>query len=79
MARNKDLLASKFWLMGKKSSIVLDPERQLGLPVIGKTNILPQSLFNLYKGGESVQLIAALYNIDENSVKDAIKFCQTAA
>ena len=76
---NKDLLASKFWPMGKKSSIVLDPQRQLGLPVIGETNILPQSLFNLYKGGESVQLIAALYNIDENSVKDAIKFCQTAA
>ena len=76
---NKDLLASKFWPMGKKSSIVLDPERQLGLPVIGKTNILPQSLFNLYKGGESVQLIASLYDIDENSVKDAIEFCQSAA
>ncbi|WP_298651593.1 DUF433 domain-containing protein [uncultured Proteiniphilum sp.] len=76
---NEDFLVSKFWPRGKKSSIVLDPEHQLGQPVINKTNILPQSLYNLYKGGESVEFIASLYDIDEKSVRDAIDFCKSAA
>ncbi len=76
---DEDFLASKFWPMGKESSIVLDPERQQGQPIIDKTNILPQSLYNLYKGGESVEFIALLYDIDKKSVKDALDFCKSVA
>lgn len=75
----EDLLASKFWPMGKKSSIVLDPERQMGQPVIKYTNISPATLYNLYRGGESLDFIAHLYDIDLKSVKDAIDFCKSAA
>lgn len=75
----EDLLASKFWPMGKDSSIVLDPERQLGQPIVNQTNISPQSLYPLYKGGETMEFIASLYNIDSKSVKDAIEFCKPAA
>jgi uncharacterized protein (DUF433 family) len=76
---DQDLIASKFWPMGKQNSIVLDPKRQLGQPVINETNIQPQVLFTLFKGGESIPFIAYLYDLDEKSVKGAIDFCNSAA
>lgn len=71
-------LASKFWPLGKSKSIVIDPKRQFGHPVIGKTNIYPETLFNLYRGGEPVKFIAFTYEIDEQQVLDALDFCSAA-
>jgi uncharacterized protein (DUF433 family) len=73
-----EFLASRFWPLGKKKSIVIDPKRQFGHPVIGKTNIYPETLFNLYKGGEPIDFIAFIYEIEKQQVKDAIDFCSAA-
>lgn len=75
---DNDLLASRFWPLGKSKSILIDPKRQFGHPVIGKTNIYPETLFSLYKGGEPIDFIAFTYEIDEQQVLDAIDFCTAA-
>lgn len=75
---DKDLLATRFWPLGKNKSVVVDPKRQFGHPVVGKTNIYPETLYNLYKAGEPEKFIAFTYEISEQDVKDAIEYCKAA-
>lgn len=72
-------LAEKFFPLGKKNSVVVDPHHQFGQPVITNTNIFPQTIFNLYIAKESKQFIAASYDISLKQVNDAIAFCKNAA
>ena len=74
-----DNLAVRYYPMGKEKSIVIDPKRKFGSAVVGDTNIYPETLYSYYKGGESIKYIAALFEIDEQMVKDAISFCKQAA
>ena len=71
-------LASRFWPIGKENSIVCDPERQFGHAVIEDTNIYPDVIFSLYKAGEPTKFIAAVYEISEKQVDDAIRYCMAA-
>ncbi|MGF1637011.1 MAG: DUF433 domain-containing protein [Cyclobacteriaceae bacterium] len=75
---DNEFLATKFWPLGKTKSIVIDPKRQFGQPVIGNTNIYPETLFNLYKGGDSIDFIAFTYDLEKHQVIDAIDFCNAA-
>ena len=75
---DNELIASRFWPLGKDRNIVVDPMRQFGHPVIGSTNIYPETLFNLYKAGEPLEFIAFTYEIDLDHVRDAIEFCKAA-
>ena len=75
---NNELLATKFWPMGREKNIVLDPKRQFGHPVVGNSNIYPETLYNLYISGEPIKFIAYSFEINEVMVKDAIEFCKAA-
>lgn len=72
-------LAEKFYPLGKKNSVVVDPHHQFGQPVISETNIFPQTIFNLYNAKESKQFIAASYDITLKQVNDSIAYCKKAA
>lgn len=72
-------LAEKFYPLGKKNSVVVDPHHQFGQPVIANTNIFPKTIFNLYNAKESKQYIAASYELTLKQVNDAIAFCKNAA
>ncbi len=74
-----DELATRLWPMGRKSSIVVDPQHHFGQPVINGTNIVPDTIFNMSLAGENNKFIALIYNISEKQVTDAIKFCKKAA
>jgi uncharacterized protein (DUF433 family) len=76
---NKSNLAERFFPLGKEHSIVIDPKRQFGQPVIGATNILSESVFNLFRGGESIDVIQRLYDLTGEQVNDAILYHQHAA
>lgn len=71
-------IVSKFWPLGKDKSIVVDPKRQFGHATIEKTNIFPETIFNMFKAGEPIEFIAFAYNLDEKSVRDAINYCNAA-
>lgn len=73
-----NLLANKFYPLGKDKDIVVDPTRQFGHPVIGQTNIFPESIYNMYKAGEPKKFIAFTYEISEREVQSAIEYCKAA-
>lgn len=74
----EDELVSKLWPMGKDHSIVIDPKRKFGHPIIDGRNIYPETLYGYFKAGESISFIAYIFEITEKEVKDAIEFCEAA-
>ncbi|MBM2814613.1 MAG: hypothetical protein HW421_1375 [Ignavibacteria bacterium] len=74
-----DNLAERYWPLGKGHSIVVDPKHQFGAPTIDGTNILTNTIYGFYKGGESIDFIASIYNINVQQVKDAIYYYQRKA
>lgn len=71
-------LAHKFYPLGKDRTVVVNPQNQFGQPIIEGTNILSETLYNLYLGGDSKEFIAKLYNITPQNVIDAIEFSKAA-
>lgn len=76
---NSNNIAKAYFPLGKDKKIVVDPEHQFGEPVLLNTNILASTVYKMYKAGDSVKLISKVYNLDENSVNDAILFFESAA
>lgn len=73
-------VAERFYPLGKDKHIIVDPHHQFGQPVIEKTNILAQTLFELYESGESKKFLSRLYDLTENDINDALElFNKTAA
>lgn len=76
---DNDMLASRFWPMGKKHKVVCDPLRKFGQPVLDGTSIQSEAIYRMYLAEESISFIASIYEIPVNMVKDAIAFHKNAA
>jgi uncharacterized protein (DUF433 family) len=74
-----DLIAAKYWPMGKKCKIVCDPHHKFGQPTIQGTNIQAEAIYRMFVAHEPVTFIADVYNITPKNVKDAVAFYKTAA
>ncbi|AFL84873.1 hypothetical protein Belba_2310 [Belliella baltica DSM 15883] len=72
-------VVSKLWPMGKESSIVIDPQRKFGHPIIEGKNIYPETIYGHFKAGDPVDYIAYIYQISEKQAQDAITYCESAA
>jgi len=66
-------IAERFYPLGKDKHIIVDPHHQFGQPVIERTNILAQTLNELYNAGESMSFLARLYELNVADVKNAIE------
>jgi uncharacterized protein (DUF433 family) len=69
-----DKLAKTFYPLGRESSIVVDPRRRFGQPVISNTNITPDTVFGLHRAGESNEFIGRIYDLTAKQVADAIAY-----
>lgn len=69
-----DLVAKRLFPLGKSKQIVVDPLHQFGQPVIIGTNLQTQTIFSLYKAGESKINICKLYDLTEKDVNEALLF-----
>lgn len=76
---DQDMLASRFWPLGKESDVVCDPHRKFGQPVLDNTSIQSEAIYRMYLADEPIDFIASIYEISQKSVKDAIKFHKSAA
>ena len=76
---DEDLLASKYWPLGKEYKIVCDPHHKFGQPVIDGTNIQAEAIYKMYEAKEPIPFIADIYEISEDKVRDAVKFFKKAA
>lgn len=70
--------AHKYYPLGKKNAVVVNPKNQFGQPIIEGTNIAAQTIIELHESGESIKMISKLYDISQKQVKDAIQFNQAA-
>mgnify|MGYP003147496254 CR=1 FL=1 len=75
---DKDNLASRFWPIGKEKSILVDPKRRFGHPVIDGKNIFPEIIFKHHQAGDPISYIAHVYEISENEVNHALEYCEAA-
>ncbi len=75
---DNDNLASRFWPMGKKKSILVDPERRFGHPVIDGKNIFPEVIYNHHNAGDPIKYIAHIYELSEDEVNHALEYCDAA-
>lgn len=71
-------LASRFWPLGKNKSILIDPSRKFGHPVINNHNIYPETIYNLYMAGDPIKYIAHVYPLSKKQIYDALEYCKAA-
>ncbi|GHB70822.1 DUF433 domain-containing protein [Persicitalea jodogahamensis] len=69
-----DSLATKLYPQGRESAIQIDPNRQSGRPVVGDTEVLSRSVFDLYLQGNTVTDLAERFKLSTKQVEDAIAF-----
>ena len=72
---------SRYWPLGKRSRIVLDPTRRFGQPIDDTTGIATSILYTATQAGkgQSVREVAAWYGVPEAAVKRAIEFERSIA
>lgn len=66
-------LAKMWWPIGRDRSVVIDPKRHFGQPIV-EQGVPTSILFQPYRAGRSIESIAAWYEVNEQAVKDAIDF-----
>jgi len=71
-------LASKLWPLGKEKSILIDPSRKFGHPVMEMKNIYPETIYGHFKAGDPIEYISYVYELTEKEVRDAIEFIAAA-
>lgn len=64
----------RWWPLGMKRGIVLDPNRQFGQPITARSGIATDVIQAASKAGQTAKEIAEWYELDVQSVRDAIEF-----
>jgi len=76
--RDLDFSADKrllrWWPLSKSRSVVLDPHRQFGQPIVSDAGVATEILYLAVKAGESQRDVANWYEVKESDVRDAIDF-----
>lgn len=69
-----DLLAKRFYPLKKTKSIVIDPKKQFGKPIISGKGVRTEVVYRFFLGGESKEGICKLYNLELDQVENAILY-----
>ena len=69
----------RWWPLGLDRAVVLDPRRHFGQPIASRSGIATEILQAAAKAGQTAQEIAEWYELDIQSVRDAIEFEQKLA
>ena len=67
-------VAERWWLMPGRRTIVADPERSFGQPIVASSGLLTARVVQEVKAERSVERVAKLYDLPIRSVRDAVKF-----
>lgn len=66
--------AERWWPLGLERSIVLDPNRAFGAPIVSKGGVPTRILYNAVNIEQSIDFVAAWYEIEKQEVHDAITY-----
>lgn len=75
---NSEEMASRFWPIGKDKSIIVDPERKFGHPVVDGRNIYPETIYKNFTAGDSKEYLAYVYDLTNYQIDHAIEYCMVA-
>jgi uncharacterized protein (DUF433 family) len=74
-----DQKIGEWWPLGHERSIVIDPDRMFGQPIIAAVGVPTAILARAYRAERSAEIVARWYEVDERSVMDAVEFERLAA
>jgi uncharacterized protein (DUF433 family) len=66
--------AERWWPLGKKEGIVLDPSRSMGQPILNNYNVKTELIYELYKTGHSINEISEWYELEKKAIELAINY-----
>jgi len=69
-----DERVERWWLVPARKTIVADPKRSFGQPIVDKVGILTSRVVQELKAEGSVERVAKLYEVPVSAIRDAIKF-----
>jgi len=69
----------RWWPLGEKRFVVLDPTRNFGRPIVGRHGVPTEVLANAVKAAGSVAEVAHWYEVPEPEIQDAVEFEQRLA
>lgn len=69
----------RWWPLGIDRSVVLDPRRLFGQPIVTRGGVATEILHAAARAGQTIEEIADWYELDPTSVQDAIDFEQKLA
>jgi uncharacterized protein (DUF433 family) len=72
----KDNTLLRWWPLGEKRSVVLDPKRSFGQPIVSKDGVPTHFLAKALQATGSLKEVAQWYEVSEAEVKDAAEFEQ---
>jgi uncharacterized protein (DUF433 family) len=64
----------RWWPLSRDRSVVLDPHRQFGQPIISDAGVATEILYLSVKAGQSERDVANWYDVHESGVHDAVDF-----
>ena len=64
----------RWWPLGTRRSVVLDPQRQFGQPIISDGGIATEVLYLAARQGQTEKEVASWYEVEESAVRDAVNF-----
>jgi uncharacterized protein (DUF433 family) len=65
---------AEWWPLGTGRSVVLDPNRQFGQPIVFKSGVRTEILYLAVKNGASGDEVAEWFEMERKDVQDAVEF-----
>lgn len=66
--------AARWWPLTRRKSIILDPARSFGQPIISNSGVPTEAIANAVKVESSIGTVAKIFEIPVRAVKDAVLF-----
>lgn len=67
-------VASRWWLLPNKKTIVIDPRRSFGQPIIAENGVSTARVAQAVKAEGSVEAVSKLFELSAGVVRDALRF-----
>ncbi|MGE0823554.1 MAG: DUF433 domain-containing protein [Candidatus Binatia bacterium] len=64
----------RWWPLGKRHIVVIDPKRGFGTPIVARSGVPTKVLAGAFKAEGSVAFVAKWYEVSEREVRDAVLF-----
>ena len=65
---------ARWWPLGKNRSVVIDPRRAFGAPIVARTGVPTKILNSAVNAEQSLEFVAKWYSVNIDEVTDAVQF-----